>query len=228
MTDPANARPTRQFPMIDRIHSSASSELAAAVEQARAVEERFFDLSIDMLCVLGFNGYFRRLNSAWERTLGFTVAELQSRPFLEFVHPDDRARTLSQNGQVRGGGQALAFENRYLCRDGGYRWLRWNATPDQSQQLIYSVARDITMQKEAEAERERLVNELRSALAEIKVLQDILPICSYCKKVRDDEDYWHTVESYISHHTNTRFSHGVCPECMRTHVEPELERLERE
>ena len=228
MTDPALAPPTRQFPMIDRIHSSASSELAAAVEQARALEERFFDLSIDMLCVLGFNGYFRRLNAAWERTLGFTVAELKSRPFLEFVHPDDRERTLGQNGKVRGGGQALAFENRYLCRDGGYRWLRWNATPDHSQQLIYSVARDITTQKEAEAERERLVNELRSALAEIKVLQDILPICSYCKKVRDDEDYWHTVEGYISHHTNTRFSHGVCPECMRTHVEPELERLERE
>ena len=72
------------------------------------------------------------------------------------------------------------------------------------------------------------MSELRSALAEIKVLQDILPICSYCKKVRDDEDYWHTVESYISHHTNTRFSHDVCPECMRAHIEPELERLERE
>ena len=228
MTDPALAPPTRQFPMIDRIHASASSDLAAAVEQAPALEERFFDLSIDMLCVLGFNGYFRRLNAAWERTLGFTVVELQSRPFLEFVHPDDRERTLSQNGKVRGGGQALAFENRYLCRDGGYRWLRWNATPDHSQQLIYSVARDITTQKEAEAERERLVNELRSALAEIKVLQDILPICSYCRKIRDDEDYWHTVEGYISHHTNTRFSHGVCPECMRAHVEPELERLERE
>ena len=120
MTDPALAPPTT-IPMIDRIHSSASSELAAAVEQARALEERFFDLSIDMLCVLGFNGYFRRLNAAWERTLGFTVAELTSRPFLEFVHPDDRERTLSQNGKVRGGGQALAFENRYLCKDGGYR-----------------------------------------------------------------------------------------------------------
>ena len=198
------------------------------IESVRVLEERFFDLSIDMLCVLGFNGYFKRLNTSWERTLGFTVKELMSRPFIEFVYPDDRARTLNQNGKVRGGGQALEFENRYVCKDGSFRWLRWNATPDYSQQLIYSVARDVTATKQAETERERLLGELQSALAEIKVLQEILPICSYCKKVRDDDDYWHTVESYISHHTKTRFSHGVCPDCMRTHVEPELARMDDE
>jgi len=198
------------------------------IASVRVLEERFFDLSIDMLCVLGFNGYFKRLNASWERTLGFTLKELMSRPFIEFVHPDDRARTLNQNGKVRGGGQALEFENRYLCKDGSFRWLRWNATPDYSQQLIYSVARDVTATKLADTERERLLGELQSALAEIKVLQEILPICSYCRKVRDDDDYWHTVESYISHHTKTRFSHGVCPDCMRTHVEAELARMDGE
>lgn len=192
----------------------------------RAIEERFFELSIDMLCVLGFDGYFRRLSPAWERTLGFTTDELKERPFLEFVHPEDRERTLNQNRQVRGGGQALSFENRYLCKDGGFRWLRWNATPDAAQQVIYSIARDVTASKEAEAERERLVAELQSALAEIKVLREIIPICSYCRKVRDDDDYWLSVESYVSRHTNTRFSHGVCPDCMRAHVEPELSQLD--
>ena len=198
------------------------SDLDLDLENARALEGRFFELSIDMLCVLGFDGHFRRLNATWERTLGFTVDELTSRPFLEFVHPDDRARTLNQNRQVRGGGQALAFENRYVCKDGSFRWLHWNATPDPAQQVIYSVARDVTTTKQAEAERERLVGELQSALAEITVLQDILPICSYCKKVRDDDDYWLTVEAYISRYTTTRFSHGVCPECMRAHVDPQL------
>ena len=189
-----------------------------------AVEERFFELSIDMLCVLGFDGYFKRLNPAWERTLGFSVEDLRSRPFLDFVHPEDRPRTLGQNRDVRGGGRALGFENRYLCKDGSYRWLRWNARPDHAQGLIYSVARDVTEAKRAEAERERLLEQLRSALAEIKVLQDILPICTYCKKIRDDTDYWMTVEAYISSHTNSRFSHGVCPECMRIHVESMLGR----
>lgn len=189
------------------------------------IEFRFFELSIDMLCVLGFDGYFRRLSPAWERTLGYRVDELRSRPFLEFVHPDDRERTLNQNRQVRGGGQARSFENRYRCKDGSYRWLHWNATPDPAHQVIFSIARDVTAAREADAERERLVTELQSAVAEIKVLRDILPICSYCKKVRDDNDYWLSVESYVARHTNTRFSHGVCPDCMRAHVEPVLERL---
>src|ERR1700712_2750432 len=66
-------------------------------ESYHELNESFFELSVDLLCCLDFNGHFKRLNPAWERTLGFTIAELKSRPFLEFVHPDDRERTLSQN-----------------------------------------------------------------------------------------------------------------------------------
>lgn len=190
--------------------------------QQAADDERFFDVAIDLLCHLDFNGHFRRLNPAWERTLGWTREELMARPFIEFVHPDDRERTLRQNREVRGGGQALGFENRYVCRDGSYRWLLWNATPDPTGGVIYSVARDVTARKQAEAERDRLVSELQAALAEVRALRAILPICSYCRKIRDDSDYWHTVESYFATHTNTRFSHGICPSCMRTEVEPQL------
>ena len=198
------------------------------MSQDMPLEDRFFELSIDLLCQLDFNGHFRRLNPAWERTLGFTLAELRSRPFIEFVHPDDRERTLAQNRDVRGGGRALGFENRYLCKDGTYRWLRWNAAADASWSVIYSVARDVTAEKEAREERERLVHELQTALAEVKTLQEILPLCSYCRKVRDDEDYWHTVESYVARHTNSRFSHSICPECFVTEVAPQLEELERD
>jgi PAS domain S-box-containing protein len=101
-------------------------------------KDRFFEINIDLLCQLDFNGYFKRLNPAWERTLGWTRTELMSRPFIEFVHPDDRERTLGQNARVRGGGQALEFENRYLCKDGSFRWLLWNAAPDASGRVIYS------------------------------------------------------------------------------------------
>jgi PAS domain S-box-containing protein len=177
------------------------------------LDNRFFDLSIDMLAIAMFTGYFKRLNPAWERTLGFSREELMSKPMFDFVHPDDRARTLEQNRNVRGGGQALSFENRYICKDGSYRWLLWNSTADVDRQLIYAVARDITARKQAEDERERLVTDLRSALAEVKELQKILPICMYCKNIRDDENYWQSVETYITHHTHTRFSHGICPSC---------------
>jgi PAS domain S-box-containing protein len=186
--------------------------------EAPDLEYRFFTLSIDMLCIVHFSGYFKRLNPAWEKTLGFSREELQAKPLFEFVHPDDREHTLEQNRKVRSGAQALAFENRYRCKDGSYRWLLWNATADLEHQVIYSVARDITERKQAEHEREQLLKELQTAIAEVKELQKILPICMYCKKIRDDDNYWQTVEEYISHHTNTRFSHGICPTCYKNIV----------
>ena len=189
------------------------------------MDDQFFDVSIDMLCCLGFNGHFKRLNPAWERTLGYTLEELMSRPFIEFVHPDDRERTLAQNAAVRAGGHALSFENRYMCKDGSYRWFLWNAAPDIAAATIYSVARDITDRKRADEERDRLVRELTTALAEVRSLQAIVPICSYCRKVRDDASFWQTVEAYVAQHT--RFSHSICPSCYVTEVEPQLEELER-
>jgi PAS domain S-box-containing protein len=195
---------------------------AEAIAMAVEAGDRFFEVAIDMLCLLNFNGYFKRLNPAWERTLGFTRAELMSRPFIEFVHPDDRERTLKQNAEVRGGGRALGFENRYLCSDGSYKWLRWNAASHTGDEVIYSVARDITDAKRAEAEREHLVSDLRAALEEVRNLQEILPICSYCRKIRDDQNYWLTVENYLLKHTDSRFSHSICPSCMSEVVEPEL------
>jgi PAS domain S-box-containing protein len=187
--------------------------------------EAFFAIALDLFCFLGFDGRFRRLNPAWERTLGFTREELMSRPFIEFVHPDDRERTLAQNTRVRTGEQALGFENRYLCKDGSYRWLFWNATPDLGDGNIYGVARDITARKQAEQERARLMQQLTDTLAEVKTLQGILPICAYCRKIRDDGDYWHSVEDYIATHTNSRFSHGICPDCFGD-VEREINELD--
>lgn len=206
-------------------------ELRSTVELARSRQETakavhdldsYFDVSLDLLCVLGGDGYFKRLNPAWEETLGFTREELRSRPFTDFVHPDDRRRTLEQNARVRAGEKAREFENRYLCKDGSHRWLHWNAALHSARGLIYSAARDVTARKRIEAEREELIAELEASLAEVKSLRDILPICMYCKKIRDDEDYWQTVESYISRHTSTQFSHGICPDCMATEIGPEL------
>jgi PAS domain S-box-containing protein len=152
-----------------------------------------------MLCVLGFDRRFRRLNAAWESTLGYSRDELMARPFFEFVHPEDRDRTLSQNATVRAGGRTLSFENRYLCKDGGYRWLRWTSRPDPAHEVIYGIARDVTDEKEA--------------AAELSTLRALLPICSYCKRIRDDKKYWRSVEEYLATHTQIRFSHGICPNC---------------
>lgn len=127
-------------------------------ERKRAEEERdrFFTLSIDMLCIAGFDGYFKHLNPAWEKTLGFTKEELLAKLFLDFVHPEDRAATLAATEQLSTtGGEIISFENRYLCKDGTYKWLAWDAAPFSEQQMIYAVARDITEGKRAEAELQK-------------------------------------------------------------------------
>ena len=105
-----------------------------------------------MLCLAGFDGYFKRINTAWTRTLGFTQAELMARPYLDFVHPDDRAATVAEAAQLAHGATTVHFRNRYESRDGSYRWLAWAAMPATASQTIYAVARDITQEVEAESE----------------------------------------------------------------------------
>ncbi|MDY6939020.1 MAG: PAS domain S-box protein [Cyanobacteriota bacterium] len=118
-------------------------------EQQQALEERdrFFTLSVDMLCIAGIEGDFRRLNPAWTRVLGYTEAEIQGRSVVEFVHPDDRERTLAELERLARGLESVGFENRYRTRDGVYRWLLWNSIPSPDRQLVYSVAHDITERK---------------------------------------------------------------------------------
>ncbi|MBF0343668.1 MAG: PAS domain S-box protein [Nitrospirae bacterium] len=121
----------------------------------RAEEElkKFFDLSIDMLCVADINGCFKTLSPSFGNKLGYTDEELKSKPFIEFVHPDDREKTLSEVKKLSQGIPTIYFENRYLCKDGKYMLLAWTSSPAPETGLTYSVARDITEQKEIEEER---------------------------------------------------------------------------
>jgi PAS domain S-box-containing protein len=104
----------------------------------------FADLSLNLLCIAGTDGYFKYLNPIWETALGYTREELLSRPYIEFVHPDDRSATVSEAAHVASGRSTLSFENRYRCKDGSYRWLLWSAIVRAEKGLIYCVAADVT------------------------------------------------------------------------------------
>ncbi|HEY2015476.1 MAG TPA: PAS domain S-box protein [Bryobacteraceae bacterium] len=131
--------------------------------QAERSLNRFFTLSLDMLCIADYDGYFKRLNPAWERILGYKEEELTAKPFLEFVHPDDREATLAATAHLVSGAELVSFENRYICRDGSYKWLLWTAAPFSGERLIYAAARDITVRKDAEEKLKVYAQELESA-----------------------------------------------------------------
>jgi PAS domain S-box-containing protein len=129
---------------------TARKRLEAERLEAEQERDRFFNLSIDLLATVNFNGYFTRLNPAWEKTLGFTSAELMTRPFIELIHPDDRVATMAVAQTVSTGNKLTSFENRYICKDGSYRWILWSAMPYSAQNIMYAIGHDITDRKQAE------------------------------------------------------------------------------
>src|SRR5262249_2853588 len=134
----------------------------------------FVDLTLNLLCIAGTDGYFKHLNPAWETTFGYTTEELLSRPYLEFVHPDDRQATLAEAAFVASGRSTLSFENRYRCKDGSYKWLLWSAIVRAERGLIYAIAADVTERKCEEA---RLAAQyaVTRVLAEASALADAAP-----------------------------------------------------
>ncbi|HIK27101.1 MAG: PAS domain S-box protein [Oscillatoriaceae bacterium SKW80] len=114
-------------------------------------EEIFFQLSSDLMAVIGFDGYVKRLNPMWEKTLGFKKEELLGKPLMELIHPEDWPSTIAQGQKLaREINSTITFENRYRCQDGSYKWLKWQATCVPKEHSIYAIARDITATKQAE------------------------------------------------------------------------------
>lgn len=134
-------------------------------EDKLKISDRIFSHSIDMLCLAGFDGYFKVLNPAWSKTLGWTTEELLSQPWNDFVHPDDLEDTNKAKSSITDGYELYAFENRYRCKDGSYKWLSWRSFPYADERIMFGVARDITQQRNTEREYETLFNEMLDGFA---------------------------------------------------------------
>jgi len=142
------------------------------------------------------------------------------------LHPEDREWVLADTETALAARRALDYEYRIVDGKGEVRWLhdRGMFVFDANGEALcwQGVLLDVTRRHLAEQEREELIDELRTALGEISTLSRLLPICSYCKRVRDDRDYWHELDTYLAH-AGARVTHGICPDCYRDVVLPELE-----
>lgn len=164
--------------------------------------------------------YFSR---RWKEMLGFseneivgTLDEWDSR-----VHPDDIDSVYADlNAHFNGESDFYQNEHRVLCKDGSYKWIldrgkviEW--TGDGKPLRVIGLHSDITDRKKWEFEREKLITELKDALDQVNTLSGLLPICSNCKKIRDDKGYWNQIETYIHEHSQAQFSHSICPDCAK-------------
>jgi PAS domain S-box-containing protein len=143
-----------------------------AVPPSQTEFEEFFDLALDLMVIAGFDGSIRRVNAAYERTLGYPVRELLSRPFLETVHPEDVPRVRDVFGELVNGDRddLISFENRVICCDGSVRWLQWNTRTVPERGLVFGVGRDVTDRRRADAElheAQRTVEASRDELARL-------------------------------------------------------------
>jgi len=159
---------------------------------------RYYDASLDLLATADLNGYFTRVNPAWRRLLGYSEQALCAKPLIDFVHPEDREMTIAETQRlIEGGYETVGFRNRYRAADGSYRWLEWSASASIPDGLIHAVARDVTVQHEAEHQLannakclEQLVAERTRELdaARAETLRQLAIAAEY----RDDETYQHT------------------------------------
>ena len=129
-----------------RTLGTVGAQIGVYVDRKQSAEEldRFFTVSLDLLGIANFEGYFLRVNPAWQRVLGMDPQELLAHPFMHFVHPDDRASTLAAMSSLVQGAAVVNFENRYRAGDGSYKWLEWASAPWPEQGIVYAAARDVT------------------------------------------------------------------------------------
>ncbi|HEX8552510.1 MAG TPA: PAS domain S-box protein [Abditibacteriaceae bacterium] len=148
--------------------SGALAMVTDITERRRTEQERdrFFTMSLDLLCIADLSGNFKRCNPAFREVLGYSTEEMLSTPYLNFVHPDDVDETRAVMQQLSSGGAVTEFVNRYRCKDGSWRWIEWRAVPVVEEDCVYAAARDVTARKNSETELLRMHEELELRVEE--------------------------------------------------------------
>jgi PAS domain S-box-containing protein len=221
-------------------HIKSLLRLKAAEDNLRQSELKFrivADFTYDWEYWIAPDGGILYMSPSSNRITGYQRDEFVNNPelLIDIIHKDDRRNATNHLNHIEPSG-AHIVDFRIITRDGEERWIAHQCQPifgEGGRFLGRRVSdRDITDRKFLEQEKQNLIDELQTALSEVKKLSGFLPICSSCKKIRDDKGYWSEVERYIGEHSEAQFSHGICPDCMRK-LYPELadkvlERMEKD
>ncbi len=171
---------------------------------------------------IGINGSWLKVNQKLSDIVGYTHDELIGLTFQDITYPADLETDLEYVSQLLDNKiQTYTMEKRYIRKDRSIVWINLTVSLVRSisgdPEYFISIVEDISKRKKAEEEKEQLLKDLQEALAHVKILSGMLPICSFCKKIRDDKGYWNQLEEYITDHSDVEFSHGLCTECAQKH-----------
>jgi PAS domain S-box-containing protein len=169
-------------------------------------------------------GRILEANSAFQDLLGYSSEEIVGLPVFDLVSADREIMDRRFQDTIQAG-RVTSDERQYRKKDGSLIdvWVSRKAVSYAGKKVMCVILHDLTERKQAEAEREKLIQELQEALANGKTLRGLIPICANCKKIRDDKGYWQQVEVYVHEHSEAKFTHGLCPECAKL-LFPELEK----
>ena len=188
-------------------------------EEALRLLAAIVESSDDGIIGMNLDGVITSWNRGAQDVFGYSAQEMVGRPESALAPPERSDEMILILRQVRQGRRVSHFETERIAKDGRRLSISLTLSPTRNSggEIVGAsiISRDVTARKQAEKERERLLAQYQEALAKVKLLSGLLPICSHCKKIRDDQGYWQQIETYMRDHTEAEFSHSICPECAK-------------
>ncbi len=189
------------------------------LEKTRNRYSHLYDFAPLGYVTLSENGIIEEANLTLSSMLGLERSALIGKPFTRFVLREDQDIFFKHRQDLLETETPQSCEQRLVKIDGHAFYGRLDSmilkNEGEDLRQIRVAVSDITERRLAQKQRDKLISDLQKALSEVKTLRGFLPICSHCKKIRDDKGYWNQIESYIQKHSETKFSHGICPECAK-------------
>lgn len=216
----------RLVPSIEReVRDAADRRARRQAEDAAAYLAAIVESSEDAIIGTSLDGTILSWNFGAQRMYGHTAAEVRGRPISMLTPSSEPEEFADIYEQIERGEYMARYQTVRLRKDGSAMDVSSTLSPIKNAAGkvvgVSAIEHDISAAKREDEQRLRLIQELTDALARIKTLRGLLPICASCKKIRDDQGYWQKVELYLAEHTDAEFTHGLCPDCMEHYIPDE-------